>query len=311
MATRSCLCVFLLLLAFQSTVIKATTNLPSPLCRPVLASTKENFQFAMNLHFYKAELFLRSTVGRGINDISPGLVEGPAPIGAALANLDNHTKKIVEESGLASIGHIRAIVDMLFLKSPVRVPQLDVRPEVYAKYFDVINATLKPPFNIYANTNSFLFAAVYASYFLKQFYAGILPSIVGNPERELAVGIALYEAASYGVIRSLLNDRANLTVPPYTFTVGNVTNVTAQIGNQLGRCGVKDEGLVVPLPLGAENRTTSNVIAADVNSLTYTRSALEILRILFISGNATRPGGVFPRGFEGTLYHRIIALKQS
>ncbi|GMI69424.1 hypothetical protein like AT3G62730 [Hibiscus trionum] len=292
-------------------MIKATIVLPSPLCRPVLASTKENFQFALNLHIYKAELFLRSTVGRGINDISPGLVDGPAPIGATLANIDDRTKKVVEESGLASIGHIRAIVDMLFLKTPLPVPQLDLSPQVYAKFFDAINLTLKPPFNTYANTNSFLFAAVYASDFLKLFYAGIMSSIVGNPERELAAGIALYEAASYGVFRSLLNDRANLTVSPYTFTVGNGTNFTAQVANQLGGCGLKDEGLSVPLPLGAENRTTTNVIAADVNSLIYTRTAREILRIVFITGNATSPGGLFPHGFQGTLYQRILALKQN
>ncbi|KAK8975203.1 hypothetical protein V6N11_058248 [Hibiscus sabdariffa] len=312
MATRSCSCVFLLVLvAFQSTMMKANIIIPSFQCRPVLASTRENFEFAVNLHIYKAQLFMLSSIGRGINDISPGLVEGPAPIGATVANLDNRTRNFVEESGLASIGHIRAIADMTVLKTPFPMPQLDLRAQVFAKFFDVINVTLKPPFNVYANTNSFLFAAVYASYFLEQLYAGIIPSIIGNRERELAAEIALYEGASYGVIRSLLNDRANLTVPPYTATVGNVTNLTAQVGNQLGGCGVKDEGLIVPLSLGAENRTTTNVIPADDNSLPYKRSALEILRILFISGNATRPGGVFPRGVEGTLYQLFLALKQS
>ncbi|KAK8718093.1 hypothetical protein V6N13_045339 [Hibiscus sabdariffa] len=313
MTAQSCLCLFLLLLvAFHSTVIKANIVLPSPLCRPVLASTKENFQFAVNLHIYKAELFLRSVLGRGIKDISPGLVEGPAPIGATLANVDDdRTKKFIEESGLASIGHIRAIADMTLLKTPLPMPQLDLSPPVFAKFFETLNVTFEPPFNTYANTNSFLFAAVYASDFLKLFYAGILPSIVGNPERELAAGIALYEAASYGVFRSLLNDRANLPVLPYTFTVANATNLTAQVANQLGGCGVKDEGLTVPLPLGAENRTTSNVIAADVNSLVYARTAREILRTVFITGDATRPGGLFPHGFDGTLYERILALKQS
>ncbi|XP_039036753.1 desiccation-related protein PCC13-62-like [Hibiscus syriacus] len=312
MATRSCLCIFtLLLVAFQSTMMNANTVLPSPRCSPVLASTREMFQYALNLHIYKAVLFLGSSVGRKINDISPDLVEGPAPIGVTLANLGNLPRRFIEESGLASVGHIRAIADIESLRTPLPMPQLDIRPQVFAKFFDVINVTQNPPFNTYANTNSFLFAAAYASYFLKQYYAGIIPSIVGNPEQELATEIALYEAASYGVIRSLLNDRENLAVPLYTFTVGNVTNLTAQIGNQLGGCGVKDEGLTVPLALGAENRTTNNVIPADVNSLSYKQTALEILRIVFITGNATKAGGIFPNGFVGTLYKRIVALKQS
>ncbi|KAE8665472.1 hypothetical protein F3Y22_tig00112614pilonHSYRG00112 [Hibiscus syriacus] len=312
MATPSCLSVFLLLLvAFQSAMMNANTVLPPPRCRPVLASTREKFEFASNLHILKAELFLRSSVGRGINDISPGLVQGPAPIGAAVADLDNDTRKIIEELGLASVGHIRAIVNLTSLEAPLRRPLLNFSAQVFSGFFDVLNVTLDPPFNFYANTNSFLFAAVYFSYLLKQYYAGIMSSIVGNTERELAAGIGLYEAASYGALRSQLYDRANSTVQPYPFTVENVSNLTAQIGNQLGGCGVKDEGLIVPPPLGAEGRTTTNVIAADVNSLAYKRTEREILRIVFTTGNATRPGGAYPRGFAGTLYQRILALNQS
>ncbi|KAK8718095.1 hypothetical protein V6N13_045341 [Hibiscus sabdariffa] len=282
-------------------MIMANYVLPSPRCRPVMGSTKEQFQFAVNLHVYKAELLLRSSIGCGINDISPGLVKGPAAIGTALANLDNRTRKFM----------VSDISDMTLLKTPLPMPQLDLRQQVYNTFFDVINVTFKPPYNVYANTNSFLFAAFYASDFLKQLYAGIMPSIVGNPERELAARIALYEAAWYGVFRSLLNDRANLPVPPYTITVAKFSNLTAQNSNILGGCGVKDEGLIVPLPLRAENRTKNNVIAADANSLVYARSALEILRILFITGDATRPGGLFPCGAEGTLYQRILALNKA
>ncbi|KAK8554718.1 hypothetical protein V6N13_093692 [Hibiscus sabdariffa] len=267
-------------------MIIANLVLPSPRCSQIPGSDREKFQFALNLHIYKAEVFLRSSVGCGINDISPGLVKGPAPIGATLADLDKRTRKFYEESGLASIGHIRTIANILLLKTPIPMPQLDVRPQVFAKYFDIINVTLKPPINIYANTNSFLIATVYASYHINQYYAGIMPSIVGHREREVIV-------------------------PPYTPTVAYFTGLTAEMTYQLGGCGVKDEPLIVPLPLGAEKRTTTNVIAADANSLVYARTEREFLRILFRTGNATRPGGLFPCGFEGKLYHRILALKLS
>ncbi|XP_039036752.1 desiccation-related protein PCC13-62-like [Hibiscus syriacus] len=209
-----------------------------------------------------------------INDIAPDLINGPAPIGVTSANVDIRTRRFIDESGLASLGHIRAIANITSLQTPLTMPQLDIRAQVFAKFIDVLNVTLDPPFNIYPNTDSFLSAAAYTSYLLKQYYAGIMPSILGN--------------------------------------LGNVTTLlTAQIINQLGGCGVKDEGLTVPLPLGAETRTTNNVIPADVNTLSYKRTALEILRIVFITGNATRAGGFFPNGFVGTLYQRIVALNQS
>ncbi|KAE8686118.1 hypothetical protein F3Y22_tig00111084pilonHSYRG00011 [Hibiscus syriacus] len=110
---------------------KANIVLPSPHRWPLMASTREMLEFALaaeialyeaasydvfrsllyesvNLHIYEAELFLRSSVGRGINDISPGLVEGPAPIGGVIANLDNRARSFIEESGSASVGHIRS-----------------------------------------------------------------------------------------------------------------------------------------------------------------------------------------------------------
>ncbi|MBA0771543.1 hypothetical protein Gotri_007041 [Gossypium trilobum] len=315
MASRPCLYAFLLLLAFQSTMIKVNTvSLPPPECRPEVASTKDKFEFLLNFLILKIELFLRPSIDRGINDISPGLVQGPVPIGAEVANLDNATRKMIEEFGLAGIGHLRAIINTTLLNAPIPMPQLDISRQAYNIFLTLIlNDTKKsnPSYNPYANTNSFLFAAVFASSFLNQYYAGIMPSIVGNDERRLLSGIALYEAGVFGALRAELNARVNLTVPPFNFTVGILTNLTAQLANQLARCGVKDEGLIVPLQLGAENRTRSNVVPGDVNSLAYARSEREIMRIAYTTGNATRPGGLFPRGLKGAIPRRIRTLKLS
>ncbi|KAH1108487.1 hypothetical protein J1N35_012255 [Gossypium stocksii] len=47
------------------------------------------------------------------------------------------------------------------------------------------------------------------------------------------------------------------------------TNMISRLRNELGKCGVKDEGLIVPLKHVAESRTTSNVLPADrIRSLT-------------------------------------------
>ncbi|KAK8570219.1 hypothetical protein V6N13_002914 [Hibiscus sabdariffa] len=221
MAARSCLYALVLFLAFQSTMIQANIVLTPPQCRPVLASSLERIQFLLNLIIYKAEFFLRASTGRGIDDIAPGLVQGPVPVGATVAALDNDTRRIIEELGLICVGHIS-------------------------------------------------------------------------------------EVAGYGVLRAQLYSRVNSTLSPYTFTVGRFYNLSAELDNRLGGCGMKDEGLFVPLQLGAENRTTSNVVPADVNSLAYARYEREILGIVFGNGNATRPGAIFPAGFNGILFRRIV-----
>lgn len=66
-------------------------------------------------------------------------------------------------------------------------------------------------------------------------------------------------------------------------------------------CGLKDEGLIVPPFLGAENRTTGNILSADVESLSYKRTPAEILRILYTTSNEHIPGGFFPLGGNGRI----------
>ncbi|KAM7254983.1 hypothetical protein ACFE04_020224 [Oxalis oulophora] len=66
-------------------------------------------------------------------------------------------------------------------------------------------------------------------------------------------------------------------------------------------CGIKDEGLIVPKSLGAENRTTSNILIADGNSLAYARTSQEMLRETYGTGNESIPGGYFPAGANGRI----------
>lgn len=109
------------------------------------------------------------------------------------------------------------------------------------------------------------------------------------------------EAGQSSVIRTLLYLRANETVFPYNLTVAEFTNRTAALANRLGRCGLKDEGVVVPPSLGAENRTETNVLAGDDKSLSYSRTVPEILGILYGTGDERKPGGVFPKCANGLI----------
>ncbi|TYH93989.1 hypothetical protein ES332_A12G011000v1 [Gossypium tomentosum] len=303
MASRSCLYAFLLLLAFQSTVIKANTVVLPPQCRPVPAGTLARFEFLVNLIIAQAEFFLRSSNGTRIEDIAPGLVQGPVPIGATVANLDNATRGVIREFGLAAVGILR------HCSVPLQRPQLNFTAEVFNRILNLSGMT--PPFNVYGSPTQFLLVTEPLISSLQFYLAQFTPSIAGNDQQQLAAGIGLTAAAQVGYFRTRLNAMVNSPVPPFTMTVANFTNTTATAVNQLALCGVKNEGLIVPLSLGAENRTTTNVVTGDVNSLSPRRTEREVLRIAFGTGNATRPGGIFPSGLIGTLYRLIVALRQS
>lgn len=114
------------------------------------------------------------------------------------------------------------------------------------------------------------------------------------------------ESGQDAVIRALLIQRSEELVSPYGIKVATFTNYISRLRNTLAGCGIKDEGIKVPRELGAENRTTSNVLSADTESLGYARTPPEILRIIYASGSENRPGGFFPKGANGNIARRYL-----
>jgi hypothetical protein len=115
------------------------------------------------------------------------------------------------------------------------------------------------------------------------------------------------ESGQDAVIRTLLYERATQKVPPYNLTVAEFTIGISALRNKLASCGNKDEGLEVPLFLGAENRTDSNILSADSNSRSYARTPPEILRIIYGTGSEYKPGGFYPNGGGGNIAKSFLA----
>lgn len=123
---------------------------------------------------------------------------------------------------------------------------------------------------------------------------------------QLAASLLGVEAGQDAVIRTYLYKTAYLKVYPYDLTVADFTNAISELKNNLGRCGIKDEGIIVPETLGAENRTSSNILAADPNSLAYSRTPCEILRIVYATGDESMPGGFYPIGANGRIARSLL-----
>ncbi|MBA0753164.1 hypothetical protein Gogos_021485 [Gossypium gossypioides] len=68
----------------------------------------------------------------------------------------------------------------------------------------------------------------------------------------------------------------------------------------------KVDPLIVPLKHGAESRPTSNVLSADPDSLSYSRTPKEIMRIMYGTGDEHRPGGFFPKGANGRIAREYL-----
>jgi len=181
-------------------------------------------------------------------------------------------------------------------------PLLNLSASVFA---DVINTAfktdLKPPFDPYANSINYLIASYLVPYVGLTGYVGASAKLNSPTAKRLVAGLLGVESGQDAVIRALLFERRDERVKPYLYTVADFTNKISTLRNLLGRAGVVDEGLSVPRPLGAEGAVTGNILAGDRYSVAYARTPAEILRVVYSSGNESKPGGIYPRGGNGII----------
>ncbi|XP_006838114.2 desiccation-related protein PCC13-62 [Amborella trichopoda] len=257
-------------------------------------------EFPLNLEYTEAEFFLYGAVGYGLDEYDPKLaMGGPPPIGVRKANLDPFTRDLITQFAYQEVGHIRAI------KSTVRGfprPLLDLSPNNFAKLFDMaFEHPLSPPFDPYINSLNYILAVYVIPYVGLTGYVGANPNLQAYASKKLVAGLLAVESGQDAVIRALLYERAEDMVKPYEYTVAEFTDRISELRNRLGHAGIKDEGLVVPPELGAENKTSGNILSADYNSLAYGRTPAEVLRIVYSTGDEHKPGGFFPNGGKGTI----------
>ncbi|KAL4038832.1 hypothetical protein IC575_002463 [Cucumis melo] len=276
-------------------------------CQPMVAPDIEVVRFASNFEYLEGEFFLHSALGKGIDSINPNLAfGGPPPIGAQKANLDHVTAKMAEEFGNQEIGQLRAVIEAAGGRG-IKRPLLNLSKEVFSDIFDkAIGFKLKPRFDPYSNSINFLLAANLFPYTGLVGLVGATPLLLLPQSRKLAASLLGAESGQNAVIRTLLYQRANETVHPYNITVAEFTNRTSTLANKLANCGLKDEGIIVPRSLGAENRTESNILAADVYSRSYSRTVRELLRILYASGSESKVGAFFPKGANGLIARSFL-----
>ncbi|OMO57648.1 desiccation-related protein PCC13-62-like protein, partial [Corchorus capsularis] len=121
----------------------------------------------------------------------------------------------------------------------------------------------------------------------------------------LASSILATASARFALLRTLTFLNRDVTVSPYDFDLATLVDRAAQLVNRLGMCGVKDEGLTDPSQFG----NTTNIIPLDNNGRVSSRTAREVLRVLYGTGNATAPGGVYPRGANGKIADQNFRLR--
>nr|XP_043613826.1 desiccation-related protein PCC13-62-like [Erigeron canadensis] len=273
-------------------------------------SDRRLLEFPLNLEYLEAEFYLYGSIGKGLDAIQPNLTGGgPPPIGVKKANLSPLVRDIIAQFGYQEVGHVRAIKRKV---GGFARPLLNLSAEAFAAVINnAFERPLYPIFNPYANSINYLIASYVIPYVGLTGYVGTNPKLLSPTAKKLLAGLLGIESGQDAVIRTLLYERKAQRVIPYGITVAEFTVRISELRNRLGRAGLKDEGLIVPVYLGAEGKVTGNILAGNRSSLSYGRTPREVLRIVYQTGKEQVPGGFFPCGANGTIARQYLHSRNS
>ncbi len=250
--------------------------------------------FALNLEYLEAAFYL-AAVGR-INEIAtlggnaeirlPSGFTGTSPIPGLSPDVLEYAQEIAEDE-LAHVKFIRQALGSAAVNRPVI--------DLDQAFRDAGNAASNGAitnFNPFANELFFIHGAFIFEDVGVSAYKGAAKLITDkNTVLDSAAGILAVEAYHAGLIRLLLHERKDEMVTP-SLTVKDVVQAISNLRGSVG--GGKDEGIV------KDNR--ANLVLADDDGIAFGRDTREVLKIVYLTGEANKTmGGFFPNGLNGNI----------
>lgn len=250
--------------------------------------------FALNLEHLEAAFYL-AAVGR-INELSsiggnaqirlPSGFDGTSPVPGMSPDVLEYAQEIAEDE-LAHVKFLRQALGQAAVDRPV----IDLDQAFRDAGSAASNGAITN-FNPFANELFFIHGAFIFEDVGVTAYKGAAKLITDkNNVLDPAAGILAVEAYHAGLIRLLLHDRKDMMVTS-SLTVEQVVQAISDLRGSVG--GGKDEGIT--------KGGKANLVAADANAVAYGRTTSEVLKIVYLTGNAgVSMGGFFPNGLNGSI----------
>ncbi len=257
-------------------------------------SDADVLNFALNLEYLEAQFYFFAAFGEGLPS---GSLSGTGTRGDVRGGRKvNFTDPVVAEYAREIAADERAHVDFLRValgQSAVSQPAIDISADVNGPFSAAARAAgligANQAFDPYANDENFLLGAFIFEDVGVTAYKGASPLITNKTFLEAAAGILAVEAYHAGLIRTVLF-RKGVQTPMLISATENISDAR----DRLGEPEDKDQGIT---PRG----DASNIAPLDANGVAYSRSAADVLNIVYLTQAAATGGGFFPNGVNGTI----------
>jgi hypothetical protein len=269
--------------------------------------------FALNLEYLEAEYYL-AAIGTSLTAQGIGITGGDGSAAGALntagapaANTDNFgtndiVRQYAREIAEDERNHVNFLRTALGTAAVAR-PAINLGGDVNGAFSVAARAAGIIPagsaFNPYANPLTFLLGAFVFEDVGVTAYKGAARLLTNKDFLEAAAGILAVEAYHAGEVRTLLYG-LNATSPTAVGLSPSIADAVQKISDlRDAAAGTEaDQGIIsTPNSLGG----TANILPTDSFSIAYSRSASQVLPIVYLGGAAGVGGGFFPSGLNGAI----------
>ena len=242
--------------------------------------------FALNLEYLEAEFYSFAYWGEGLDSTQTSGTKGVQ--GKVTGGKKVHFKtKAIKEYAREIAGDERNHVKFLrgaLGGAKVSQPDIDLKTSFTAAARAAGLISSKQTFDPFANENNFLLGAFIFEDVGVTAYKGAAPLITNKTYLEAAAGILAVEAYHAGIIRSALYRKGLFTEAKKISDVRDAVD------------GSSDDDQ----PIRASKKR-ANLVPTDDNSIAYSRTAANVLNVVYLTPQKATKGGFFPAGVNGAI----------
>ena len=240
--------------------------------------------FALNLEYLEAEFYSYAVFGCGLDSSltdgkgTRGGVTGGRRVPFKSPAIRQYAKEIAGDE----IDHVRFLRSALGSAKVAR-PKIDIQGSFTAAARAAGLIKANQTFDPYQNENNFLLAAFIFEDVGVTAYKGAAPLISNKTYLEAAAGILAVEAYHAAIVRTNL----------YAKGLVEETRRISDARDSLDGASDLDQGI--------RRRGRANLVPTDRNGIAFSRSAAQVLNVVYLTPTQATKGGFFPGGVNGEI----------
>jgi hypothetical protein len=254
--------------------------------------------FALNLEYLEAQFYVFAVNGTGLPASSLGGTgtRGNVRGGRQVNFTDPVVRQYAKEIAIDEAAHVNFLRTALGAAA-VAQPEIDISSDANGAFSNAARAAglvgAGQAFDPYASDENFLLGAYIFEDVGVTAYKGASPLITNKTFLEAAAGILAVEAYHAGLVRTVLYAKGVQT-PSLRTAADAISNAR----DSLDGASDLDQGIS---RIGTGTTAQSNIVPVDANGITFSRSAGQVLNIVYLNRQAVTAGGFFPNGVNGTI----------